>query len=46
MTSFIPVCLICNKEFYSKIGLTMHLNKFHSKEEMVRVIKRWGNMVN
>jgi hypothetical protein len=46
MSKFIPVCLICNKEYYSKVGLTMHLNKEHSKEEMVKAIKTWGITVN
>jgi len=46
MSKFIPVCLICNKEYYSKVGLKMHLDNEHSKDELVKSIKSWGVYVN
>ena len=42
MSKFIPVCLICDKEYYSKAGLVIHLNEQHSKEEMIKAMKTWG----
>jgi len=45
MTRFIPTCLICNKEFYSRVGLRLHL-KEHTKQELSKSIERWGVFVN
>lgn len=46
MTKFVPSCLICNMEFYSKIALQIHLEKFHTKDEFVKAVKEWGIFVN
>lgn len=46
MSKFIPTCLICNKEFYSRIGLKIHLDNDHTKDQLVKAIKTWGVYMN
>jgi len=41
-TTFIPTCIICKQEFYSKVGLELHLDNGHSKQDLINILKTWG----